>query len=257
MRSRCFPMTVREFELLPREIGWRYEYANGCAQIRPGHLAVKLTVPITPRPVADLGCLIRAVTLADSPCLARAFVDGFGDTVEYCDRTNWEVRRAAQDALWTFYSGKRGRFHSASCLAVSPTHAGRILGAALIVQKPDGPFLDMLYVRRHWQHSGLGTALASTVMNALLIAEETNLGSAYNVANKPSIAWHRRFGFMEAPEPALERLRLDLARRALLRREQLGGLAAAERQELEMEIQRCQQALIGAVRAQPRPGAAG
>lgn len=241
MRSRRIRMSEREFELLPRELGWRYEYADGWAEIRPRHLAVKLTAPVTPRSIPDVGCRIRAVTPADRRALVTAFCDGFGDTVEYCDRTRPQIRFAAEDAVATFFAGKRGSFHPASRVAVPFDNPRTIAGAALVVQKPCGPFLDMLFIRTRRRQHGLGTALVGTVMNALLIEGAAHFGSAYNVANHPSIAWHHKFGFAEVPDLFITRSRAQLARHELWRRQQIGDFNSGERQELEREIARLDQ----------------
>ncbi len=238
MRSQCLPMTPTQFNLLPREVGWKYEYADGCAHIRPRPMAARLRAPVAPRPVAETGCRMRPLTVADTPALVRAFVDGFRDTVEYCDRSFAQVRWAGGDAVATFFAGRRGAFHPASRLAVPPDRPYLVAGAVLVVQKPDGPFLDMLFIRRRWQRNGLGTALVGAVMNELARAGETHLGSAYNVANKPSIAWHRKLGFEELPDLMLARARGQVARHELWRREKIGGLTDEERLLLEAEVTR-------------------
>ncbi len=229
-------MTEAEFELLPHEVGWKYEYSDGCAHIRPRPMAARLRAPITRRPVAETGCRIRPMTEADVPGLVRAFADGFRDTVEYCDCTGAQVRRAGADAVATFFAGRRGAFHPGSRLAVPEGRPYLVAGAALVVRKADGPFLDMLFVRRRWQHRGLGTALVGMVMNELAGAGETHLGSAYNVANGPSIAWHHKLGFEEVPDLVLARARGQVARHELWRRERMGGLTDGERRALEAEV---------------------
>lgn len=70
-------------------------------------------------------------------------------------------------------------------------------------------------------------------MNALHGAGETYLDGGYNVANEASAAWHKAQGFVELPDLARAQDELHCARHELRRREQLGGLTGAERQELE------------------------
>jgi GNAT superfamily N-acetyltransferase len=90
--------------------------------------------------------------------------------------------------------------------------------------------------RRRWQRHGLGTALVSAVMNELADLGEQTLGSAYNVANTPSIAWHRKLGFEEVPDLFLARARGAVARHELKRRERIGGLTEQEQRALEAEV---------------------
>lgn len=229
-------MTWEEFLRMPQELGWKYEYADGYASIGPRHLAARLRAPVLPWTVPDTDCLIRPLTYADAPQLVRAFTDGFRDTVEYCDRSVAQVRWAGRDAVATFFAGRRGAFHSASCLAIPSDKPYLIAGAALMVQKPDGPFLDMLFVRPRWHRRGLATALVGTVMNSLHDLGESFCGSAYNVANTPSIAWHHKFGFVEQPDLLLVRARAQHLRHELWRRTQINDLDEAQQRVLETEI---------------------
>jgi len=231
-------MTPAEFERLPHDPGWKYEYYGGKAHITPRHVVVPMRVPVTPRIVDAGGLEVRPVTEGDAPDLIRAFVDGFGDTVEYCDCTPSQVRRSGEDAIRTFFGGKRGAFHPASRLAVAPDQPRAVAGAALVVQKPDGPFLDMLFIRPRRHRRGLATALVGSVLNALHDEGATHLGSAYNLANAPSRAWHEKFGFVERPDYFLARARAQAARHELWRRGEIGGLAEAERAALQAEADR-------------------
>ena len=192
-------MTEAEFLRLPHDPGWKYEYAGGAAHITPRHVVVPMRADVTRRAV-DAGDLqIRPVVTGDAPGLVRAFFEGFRDTVEYCDWTDAKIRRSGEDAIQTFFGGRRGAFHPSSCLAVSPAQPHVVAGAALIVQKPDGPFLDMLFVLPRRHRRGLATALVGAAMNALHDMGEAHLGSAHDLANQPSRAWHERFGFGSSP----------------------------------------------------------
>lgn len=235
MRSRKIPMSPEEFRHLPREVGWKYEYSGGCAHIRPRHLVAQLRVLVAPRSLPDTGCDIRPVFPVDTPGLVRAFLDGFRDTVEYCDYSAADFRHSGEDAVATFFAGRRGAFDAASRLATPCDDPAVVAGAALIVRKGDGPFLDMLFIRERWQRAGLATALVGSVLNALHETGAPHLGSAYNVANVPSVAWHHRFGFVERPNFPLARARAQVLRHELSRRGSVGDLTDADRAALEAE----------------------
>ena len=231
-------MSEAEFLRLPRELGWRYEYADGIACISPQHIVVPVRAEVTPRPVASGGLHIRPLDPSDAPGLVRAFHDGFRDTVEYCDWPDARIRQSGEDAIRTFFGGRRGAFHPASRLAFAPEQPHAVVGAALVIQKATGPFLDMLFIRPPWQRQGLAAVLAGASMNHLHRLRETHVGSAYDLANLPSRRWHEKFGFTEQPAPSLARARAQAARHEIWRRHQIGDLSAADRAALQAEADR-------------------
>ena len=233
MRTRPTPMTPDEFHLLPRRPGWKHEYMGGKAYIQPRPSVAIARAPVVPRPVSiPEGFRLRPVTPADAPLLIHAFFDAFRDSIDYWGYPLPRIRADSQESILTCFAGRRGAFHSVSCLAVAPT--GRsIAGAALVVEDADGPNLDLLFVRPRWQRRGLAVALVQSAMNALHEAGETHLDGGYNVANEASAAVHRRLGFEELPDLSRAQDELHCARHELRRREQLGDLADVERQELE------------------------
>ncbi|HZO91453.1 MAG TPA: GNAT family N-acetyltransferase [Chthonomonadaceae bacterium] len=190
MRSQHIPMTIEQYHLLPLKPGWKREYIDGEAHIQPRNTAATLTISVGPRPV-NASYPLREVTPEDAPALIAAFYEAFRDTCEYCDWPDAKIRESASKCITTFFAGQRGETHSASRLAVeTATATGReeVIGAALLVRDNDGPYLDMLFVRPHWQRRGLATALVSAAMNALHAAGEPTLRSAYDIANDPSVA---------------------------------------------------------------------
>jgi N-acetylglutamate synthase-like GNAT family acetyltransferase len=204
MRSRHLPMPFEEFERMPRELGWKFEYWNGHAHISPGHQVVVAALPTAPRPV-DAPCPIRPLAVSDRAGLVAAYVAAFGDTIEFCDQSPREVAESADSGIERFLLGKRGRPHPASRVAIAPG-SGLLAGAALIVDAgPEEALLDMLFIVPGWQHRGLGTALVGAAMNLLHKAGVGNLESAYVLGNAPSRAWHRKFGFKELPDLTLAR----------------------------------------------------
>ena len=231
-------MSEAEFLRQPQDPGWKYEYINGIARVSPRHVVVPLRADVTPRAVDPAGLHLRPVVPADAPALARAFHEGFRETVEYCDWPDARIRQSGEDAVRTFFAGKRGTFHPASRLLLDLDQPCMVIGAALIIQKPGGPFLDMLFIRPPWQRHGLAAALAGAAMNQLHALGETHLGSALDLANEPSRRWHRKFGFVEQPSFALARVRAHAARHELWRRQEIGGLRGAERAALQAEAER-------------------
>ena len=51
IRSQRLPMRFEDWELLPYQPGWKYEYWGGCAHITPNHQTAVTVATVTPRPV--------------------------------------------------------------------------------------------------------------------------------------------------------------------------------------------------------------
>jgi len=236
-------MTFEEYELLPREPGWKCEYWDGHAHLSPRHQSALATIEVKPRPV-DPSCLLRPVSPDDEAQFLPIYFAAFGDTIEYCDYQPKKIKALAREALRGFFTGARGQPLTASRLAVASPSAGeageeRVVGAALIVAKDDGaPMLDLLFVSPDCQRRGLATALVSASINELHQRGEPRLLTRYHVGNEQSRAWHRKFGFVEEPDLMLARLYLAVARHELRRREKMGDLTPSEREALLSERER-------------------
>ncbi len=203
MKSQHIPMTIDEFHVMPRRLGWKHEYWDGCAHIAPSHAGIATTtVVVQPRPV-QAPCVIRAVTEADMPGLERAYLTAFQDTIDYCDWALTDIQRAADNNLASFFAGMRGPPLPAAQIAI---HGTDVVGAVLIVEKPNGqPFLDLLFVIPAWHRKGVATALVAAALNELAAMGYQSLTSRFMLGNVESRAWHHRFGFVDEPDLFLAR----------------------------------------------------
>jgi GNAT superfamily N-acetyltransferase len=237
MHSQHFPMTIREYQLLPLHPGWKHEYYEGQAHITPRHYLVAVRIAVEPRPVRT-SCTLRAATAADEPQLIEAFQEAFRHTVECCDWAPERIEAEAARCIRGFFTGRSGNPHLASRVAVAKDREGgdaTVVGAALLVRSLKGPWLYVLFVRPSWQCRGVATALISTAMNSLYLAGEKRLRSWYDLGNEASTQWHQAFGFEEEPDLTLARLRLHCAEHELLRQEKLGNLSEKDRTSLASE----------------------
>lgn len=240
MRSRRVPMTLEEYELLPFEPGWKCEYVDGCAHFTPRHHAIITSLKVAPRQLINPP-QIRPALPSDVPMLVEPYAAAFGETIEYCDYSRQQVKRAARDALQSHFAGLRGEPHPASRVAFELCGEGgeeRLIGAALLVTGEFGAMLDLLFVAPDRQRRGVAEALASSVVNELHRLGHATLTSRYHIGNEQSRDWHRRFGFVELPDLAAARLYEQAARQELWRREKLGELTPRERERLRAECRR-------------------
>jgi GNAT superfamily N-acetyltransferase len=243
MRSQHIAMTIEEFEVMPRKLGWKYEYWDGQAHISPRHHAVTTSVEIRPRPI-KAPCKLRAVEQKDEARLISGYIAAFKDTIEYCDRAPEKITTSARKAIQGFFADKRGKPLSSSRLAaVSQSGIGNeaVIGAALLVEKDSQePLLDILFVIPEWQRQGVATALASAAINELYNVGVKTLKSRYFLGNNDSRAWHQKFGFVEEPDLYLARLYYHQAKHELWRRENIGNLTEIKREALLSEIDQWQ-----------------
>jgi L-amino acid N-acyltransferase YncA len=238
IRSQHLPMSVAEWEILPYQPGWKYEYWNGCAHITPNHQTAVTVAPVTPRPI-NAPCAIRHVLLEDEAPLLTVYLEAFADNQAFCDYTNEQFLDAARRDVRDSFTGRRAPLLAASRVAVATEATGdQLVGAALLSRDQGyGPVLDLLFIRPQWQRHGLATALVATAMNALHQAGERTLTSCYQLANPASQAWHGAFGFIEQPDLRYAQAYYRRAQQELFRRQKQGGLAATEHAVLQADVQ--------------------
>lgn len=231
-------MSFEEWERLPHPPGWKYEYYEGCAHIAPSHQSVVTAVTVTPRPV-NACCALRGVLVEDEAPLLAVYQEAFADNQAFCDHSDQEYLEAARSDLHESFRGRRAPLLAASRVAVAAEAMGEgLVGAALLSRDREyGPVLDLLFIAPPWQRRGLATALVASAMNALHQLGESSLTSCYQLANLPSQAWHRAFGFVERPDLRYAQAYYRSARHELFRRERSRARTAAERAALEAEVE--------------------
>ncbi len=223
IQSQRIPMSYEEWRCLPYQPGWKYEYFDGCAHIRPSHQIAVTQVAVTPRSVTA-PCTLRPVLDADEAGLLSVYMQAFDDNQAFCDYTEAQFHEAAQKDLGDSFHGRRAPLLPASRVAVaSRGEALERVGAALISRDESyGPVLDLIFVLPAWHHRGVATALVSEVANALAKDGEQTLTSCYQLANVTSQKWHQGFGFVELPDLRYTQVYLRRARQEVYRSEQAG-----------------------------------
>lgn len=233
MKSQHIAMTIDEFHVMPRKLGWKHEYWNGQAHITPSYSGVvTATMSVQPRPVMPT-CTVRSIVEADTPGLYTAYVAGFEDTIDYCDWQLAAIQSAAEETLAGYFAGQRGKPLAASQVALDQA---AVIGAVFIVEKKDGqPFLDLLFVMPQWHRKGVATTLVAAAINQLAAAGYHTFTSRFWLGNEESRAWHHRFGFVDEPNQFLAGAYYRHAQYELERDEILGHLTPVERDALVAE----------------------
>jgi hypothetical protein len=232
-------MSFQEFELLPWEPGWKYEYWEGVAHITPRHRVVSVRSKVRPRDVDARGRL-RQVRPEDGTQLVSTYAAAFEDTMDYCDYDSSQIPDSARSNVRDFFNGTRGMPLPAS--RVTLDERGDVIGAAFLIREEgQPPLLDMLFVAPVRRRSGLATSMVSAASIALHDAGERFLDSRFMQGNEASEAWHLRFGFVELPDLTLAQSRYRAAQHELWRRERTERIADAERGVLNGEVERLRQ----------------
>jgi GNAT superfamily N-acetyltransferase len=235
--SQHIPMSYEQWQCLPYQPGWKYEYVDGCAHIRPSHQVAVTQVAVTPRTV-NAPCALRPVVASDEARLLPVYMQAFADNQAFCDYTETRFYRAAQQDVWESFHGRRSPLLGASRVAVD-THGGtpQLIGAALLSRDAGyGPVLDLIFVLPSWHHRGVATALASEVMRVLAQDGEQTLTSCYQLGNVTSQKWHQGFGFVELPDLRYAQVYLRQAQQELYRCEQSGDTGSDVHARLVAEV---------------------
>jgi GNAT superfamily N-acetyltransferase len=227
-------MSLEEFRLMPRRLGWKYEYWDGEAHVRPNYMVAVCSLPLDgPRSAPPLPLAPVQPDMAEA--LTRLFYEAFQETTEYCDWPLDQVWESGRKCVEGYFSGRRSEPLPVSCVY---QEKGALLAAALFTRPLRGPLLDVLFVHPSAHGQGLATALVSQAARQLQERGERVLHSTYHVANEPSRRWHHRFGFGDEPDLQITESRLHLAEYEIYRRELAGSLSAAEKGILQAEVDR-------------------
>jgi GNAT superfamily N-acetyltransferase len=225
-------MSWAAFERLPHRLGWKHEYWDGMARLRPSWSYVTYELELAPRvPGRRRG--IRPVCLADQSALRQPFLEAFALAPEYVGYPMAKFREAADKYLVGYFGDVRGE---PSPVSVVAEVRGEIIGAALVKERAKGPLLDCIYVRPDHGRKGWATALAAHAVNGLLRRGATVLYSGALLANPVSLAWHARLGFRERPDLWIARARWRHCYSELKRRDTIGDLTPEERADFERQI---------------------
>lgn len=222
------PITEDQFERLPRNSAYRYEYQERVANLtpRPKHYHALLEL----RPMLAEQLVAISPLQADQVMgLARLFADAFRYIQPYGSLDDGTRLEAARQGLERTRSGGDGP------LIEQASFVARIeeqpVGAILVTLLPDGdpcntesyywaqppppdcverrlgrPHLTWIFVSPLEKGRGTGTALLAASVQQLRALGFTQLLSTFMAGNDSSMLWHWRNGFQLLPFPGSYRL---------------------------------------------------
>jgi GNAT superfamily N-acetyltransferase len=227
-------MSLRDWELLPRSWGFKYEYWDGRAHLTPRPFGIPMRRTLEACPLVSE----VPATQEHVEGLVRPYRLCFGPA-ELLWMPRAQLRTHAREALEEHFQGRRGRpLPEASFVVIQRR---RPVAALLVVE---GPKLDLVFVHPRHQRQGLGSRLLQAACSHLWAAGHRHLGSRVHCHNQGSYAWHASHGFEEVPDAWVARQRLAVAmwecRRAELLGQDVSGWEA-ERERLDREVNRLEE----------------
>ena len=220
------PLTLGQFQQLPQNPAFKYEYFDGHAWLtpRPKNYHALLDLPSFARPIAAPAThgeiAIRALTDEDWQSLPPLFVAAFYRVQPFAGLSD-EVRlQAAQACLERTRNGEEGPLIAeASCVAACKSDQASI-GVVLTTLTPDGdpsqwdswrwkmpppadavarrigrPHLTWIFVSPWHARRGVGMALLDAAVQGLTRLGYSQLASTFLLGNESSTLWHWRAGF--------------------------------------------------------------
>jgi GNAT superfamily N-acetyltransferase len=219
------PLTMEQFQQLPRNPAYKYEYYDGEAVLSPRprffHARLDLEAFAARPPVEPVeNVRLRTVQAEDYADLAELFAAAFSDLQPYGSLDEATQLRAAQTALERTRTGGDGPCIEPASFLVESEHFTGAVGAILVTLLPEGdpsdfdtyhwhqppppacierrlgqPHLTWIFVAPLLAQGGVGTTLLAAAALALRGMGFAHLLSTFLLGNERSMLWHWRAGF--------------------------------------------------------------
>lgn len=233
MPAVTLPLTIEQYQQLPKNPAYRYEYIDGYARLTPHGKAYHAKLELAslgdvPSKPSLTGITLRRFRPSDLSELIPVFAGAFHNLQPFGSLDDAMRLRAAEDCLTKSCSGRDGpRIRVASFVAIE---GAKPVGAILITLMPDGdpcawdafhwpeppprdllkrrkgqPHVTWIFVSPRHKGSGVGTALLHASVGVLRQLGYSELLSTFFSANESSMLWHWRSGFQLLAYPGSKR----------------------------------------------------
>ena len=233
------PITFEQFQQLPRNAAYKYEYFNERAWLNPRpryyHALLDLE-PWTERPLEGVSrkAKLRAVRSTDWEELAPLFAAAFDRQQPFCGLDDERAGAAARKSLERTRSGGDGPWIERASFVATDGDGGPEVGGILITLLPNTdpsgwhsyhwkeppppdalarrigrPHLTWIFVSPIDAGQGVGTLLLSAAVRELLTLGYKQLASTFLIGNDSSMLWHWRNGFRLLAYPGSWRRRFE------------------------------------------------
>jgi GNAT superfamily N-acetyltransferase len=197
------PIAFSDFERLPRNPAYKYEFFDGRAVLtpRPRYQRAVLELPasVTPTMASSRlsGVTIRPLAPGDWTSLPELLSAAFDSVPPLVTLdTNRRIDVARECVEHTRIGGDGSVVEGACFGAVDQGGVERLVGAILVTLIHEGcPHLTWILVRPQHVRQGLGTALLAAAVTALRERGHRHLASTFLVGNHRATLWHWRRGF--------------------------------------------------------------
>lgn len=214
-------MTIDDFYLAEYQFGWKDEYCDGFAFYTPREHSILMKIAVEKRFFANI-VKVKSLSQVGILSLAELFYSSFADSVEFCDLSKNQIKKAAIENIRDYFEGNRGiPILELSRVAVAPEDNNKLIGACLVAKYKYGYKNEIIFVRPEFQNRGIGTTLTANLLNELHKIGESILWSEYHICNIQSEHWHKKFGFEEVTDIMTAKFRRNFYRHEVWRREQL------------------------------------
>ncbi|HTU21275.1 MAG TPA: hypothetical protein VMG10_24690 [Gemmataceae bacterium] len=233
------PIAFEQFQQLPRNAAYKYEYFDERAWLspRPRYYHALLEMgPWAERPLegASRKAKLRPLRAADWEGLVPLFSAAFNRQQPFCGLDGERALAAARKSLEHTHSGGDGPWIEQASFVATNGDAGPEVGAILVTLLPDRdpsgwysyhwkeppppdalarrlgrPHLTWIFVSPFDAGQGVGTLLLSAAVRELLALGYQQLASTFLIGNDSSMLWHWRSGFRLLAYPGSWRRRFE------------------------------------------------
>jgi hypothetical protein len=216
-------LPFEEFDRIPRNSAYKYEYWDGRAVLSPRPKCYRAVLDL--QPITDVEpCDVRPLPPGEVLGLAGLFRAAFHRTQPFASLEEDDAEKAAHACLEKTAGGGDGPLIESACFQAFGRHADGPVGAILVTLLPPGivgnwgyhtwreppppdaverrlgcPHLTWIFVSPWFERRGAGTALLAASVKVLLELSYPQLASTFLLGNDSSTLWHWRNGFRLQP----------------------------------------------------------